>query len=218
MTRKALLLMILSVAAVLLLPMTAQGRQLRTLQSGDCGLDVQHVNEHLSADHFLPPGSHSSCFDDATYYAVIAYQKWYGLDRDGVVGPQTRRAIETRPKPYLSAKHHPDVDKVVINIKKQVLVEIKHGHLYRIIAVSTGMPGLDTPTGTYSVFRKERMSWSVPYSSWMPYASYFNGGIATHQYPEVPTYPASHGCVRVPAPFAVQLYHFEVIGMTVQVV
>jgi lipoprotein-anchoring transpeptidase ErfK/SrfK len=26
---------------------------------------------------------------------------------------------------------------------------------------------------------------------------YFNGGIAVHGYTSVPTYPASHGCVRV---------------------
>ena len=33
------------------------------------------------------------------------------------------------------------------------------------------------------------MSWSVPFHVWMPYAAYFVGGIATHQYSHVPEYP-----------------------------
>jgi lipoprotein-anchoring transpeptidase ErfK/SrfK len=57
----------------------------------------------------------------------------------------------------------------------------------------------------------------VPYQVWLPYASYFNGGIAFHGYPEVPAHPASHGCVRLPiseAPFA---YAFMTIGTRVTV-
>ncbi|MGH2690043.1 MAG: L,D-transpeptidase, partial [Actinomycetota bacterium] len=32
--------------------------------------------------------------------------------------------------------------------------------------------------------------------------AYFNGGIAFHGAPSVPATPASHGCVRLPMPFA----------------
>ena len=62
------------------------------------------------------------------------------------------------------------------------------------------------------MYRKERMSWSTPYSVWLPWASYFTGGIAFHGYPEVPVYPASHGCIRVPDPFAPELYAFAPLG------
>ena len=49
----------------------------------------------------------------------------------------------------------------------------------------------------------------------MPWASYFTGGIALHEYPIVPTYPASHGCVnRYDAPF---LYEFATYGTPVVV-
>ena len=57
-------------------------------------------------------------------------------------------------------------------------------------------------------YRKERLSWSVPFEVWMPWASYFTGGIALHEYPIVPTYPASHGCVRVNRYDAPFLYEF----------
>ena len=58
--------------------------------------------------------------------------------------------------------------------------------------------GYATPTGCYGVFRKEERSWSVPFSVWLPWAWYFVGGVAFHEYADVPPFPASHGCVRVP--------------------
>jgi lipoprotein-anchoring transpeptidase ErfK/SrfK len=67
------------------------------------------------------------------------------------------------------------------------------------------------------VFSKELQSWSVPFQTWLPYASYFNQGIAFHEYPEVPPYPASHGCVRVPAPEAKGVYDFATLGTVVVV-
>ncbi len=51
----------------------------------------------------------------------------------------------------------------------------------------------------------------------MPYASYFVGGFAMHAYPSVPTYPASHGCVRVPPVEAPGVYSFARYGTPVWV-
>jgi lipoprotein-anchoring transpeptidase ErfK/SrfK len=51
----------------------------------------------------------------------------------------------------------------------------------------------------------------------MPWASYFTGGIALHAYPDVPAYPASHGCVRLPAPEAQRVYDFALQGTPVYV-
>ena len=86
----------------------------------------------------------------------------------------------------------------------------------RAIHVSTGAYGR-TPRGRFAVYRKETLSWSVPFSVWMPYASYFHGGFALHAYPSVPTYPASHGCVRVPPVEAPGVYRFAGYGTPVWV-
>jgi lipoprotein-anchoring transpeptidase ErfK/SrfK len=51
----------------------------------------------------------------------------------------------------------------------------------------------------------------------MPYASYFRGGIAMHQSPDVPSYPASHGCVRLPSSEAQRVYAFADVGTRVVV-
>jgi lipoprotein-anchoring transpeptidase ErfK/SrfK len=87
----------------------------------------------------------------------------------------------------------------------------------RAIHSSSGTRGYETPAGTFSIFRKERNSWSVPYQVWLPYASYFNGGIAFHAYPQVPAHPASHGCVRLSAWEAPFAYAFMEIGKRVTV-
>ena len=46
---------------------------------------------------------------------------------------------------------------------------------------------------------------------------YFVGGYAIHGNPSVPSFPASHGCVRVPMWAAPWLYSSNGIGETVDV-
>ena len=50
-----------------------------------------------------------------------------------------------------------------------------------------------------------------------PDAAYFRGGIARHQSPDVPSYPASHGCVRLPDGEADRVYRFVDVGTPVVV-
>jgi lipoprotein-anchoring transpeptidase ErfK/SrfK len=87
----------------------------------------------------------------------------------------------------------------------------------RVLHVSSGAAATPTPPGSYAVTRKEVRSWSVPFQVWLPYASYFVGGIAFHEYPEVPAFPASHGCVRVPSFDARWLFDFLSVGTPVRV-
>ena len=54
-------------------------------------------------------------------------------------------------------------------------------------------------------------------SSGMYYSVYFRGGYATHGYHSVPTYPASHGCVRNPISQSVFIYNWVRLGMSVYV-
>jgi lipoprotein-anchoring transpeptidase ErfK/SrfK len=86
----------------------------------------------------------------------------------------------------------------------------------RSVHISSGAGGA-TPVGSFRVYRKERYSWSVPFETWLPWARYFTGGIAFHEYYPVPTYPASHGCVRVTRYDAALLYEFARFGTGVDV-
>jgi len=177
--------------------------------------DTRSVQRRLARLRYLPKRAVDGLNGYRTQQAVIAFQSWEGLGRDGIVGPITRAALEDarRPKPRGSG----DEKRIEVFREKGVALVVQHGRTKRAIHVSTGAPGTATPAGTFSVFRKEKMSWSVPFSQWLPWASYFFQGIAFHEYRDVPTHPASHGCVRVPVPEAKFLYRFAEIGRKVVV-
>jgi lipoprotein-anchoring transpeptidase ErfK/SrfK len=52
-------------------------------------------------------------------------------------------------------------------------------------------------------------------SKGMVHSSYFIRGYAIHGYASVPTYPASHGCLRVPIPNAASIFNWIDIGDTI---
>ena len=178
------------------------------------GATVRELQELLRDLGFLGAGAVSGALDDRTAVAVLGFQKWSGLPRTGVLDATTRARLlrATRPSPAVRVAGR----RVEVLLDRQVALLVEGDRVQRVVHISTGAGGA-TPTGTFRVFRKERMSWSVPFSVWMPWASYFVGGIAFHEYPDVPTYPASHGCVRVNRYDAPLLYEFAVSGTPVHV-
>lgn len=87
---------------------------------------------------------------------------------------------------------------------------------YGPVPVTHGMPGYETPTGTFSVLRKVKNDWSVPYNGPMPYSTYFTSdGIAFH---EGSLSEPSHGCVHLSNEAAVVFFDNLLIGEQVQVV
>jgi lipoprotein-anchoring transpeptidase ErfK/SrfK len=99
---------------------------------------------------------------------------------------------------------------------KGVTLLIENGKLARAMHSSAGKRGYATPAGSYRVMRKVIKDWSRPYRVWMPYSSYFYRGYAIHE-GAVPTYPASHGCVRLTSWDAPDAYRFATVGTGVVV-
>ena len=146
--------------------------------------------------------------------AVLGFQKWANLTRDGALGSTTVAALvrATRPVPALRAPGR----RIEVQLRRQVALLIQDNKVVRTVHISSGAGG-KTPRGSFSVYRKERYSWSVPFKVWLPWASYFTGGIAFHEFGSVPTYPASHGCVRVNHYDAPMLFGFAESGTRVDV-
>ncbi len=169
--------------------------------------------KRLAAQGYLPAKSTpANTSDYALSQALMAVQGWNGLERTGSAdaGTQERMATAGRPEPRFTGRGRwleGDID-------RQVLLLVDGGKVTHAIHISSGAAD-NTPRGDYSIIRKEVMSWSRPFSSWMPYASYFTGGYAFHEYPYVPGYPASHGCVRIASPFAPLVYEFATQGTPV---
>lgn len=74
--------------------------------------------------------------------------------------------------------------------------------------ISSGKSGHDTPTGIFSILGKKKFHESNIYSNApMPFMQRLTwSGIALHESNSVPSYPASHGCIRLPNGFAKKLY------------
>jgi lipoprotein-anchoring transpeptidase ErfK/SrfK len=81
-------------------------------------------------------------------------------------------------------------------LDRQGALAIDGNRAVRVLPVSTGKPSTPTPPGDYKVYTKVEKWWSTPFREWLLWAVPCNGGIAFHEFAEVPTYAASHGCVR----------------------
>jgi hypothetical protein len=108
---------------------------------------------------------------------------------------------------------------VVVNISTQKLVAYRNGVPIAVSTVSTGRPGHNTPTGVFTILQKAAVHHSSTYNNAsMPYMQRLTwAGVALHA-GNLPGYPASHGCIRLPHEFAQLLFGETALGMTVVIV
>jgi lipoprotein-anchoring transpeptidase ErfK/SrfK len=101
----------------------------------------------------------------------------------------------------------------VISIADQRVSVYNNQGLVARSPISTGMPGHPTPKGVFTIIGRERYHRSNIYSDApMPFMQRITwSGIAMHL-GVVPGHPASHGCIRLPAGFAVKLWGLTRIG------
>ena len=175
---------------------------------------IADVQRRLIQLKYLPSGAVTGSADYRTSQALLAFQAWNHLTRDGVAGVATRKKLATASVPMPRTEN---VSGHYVEVYRSLGVAlcVDGGTLVRAVHCSTGRPGLETTAGTWSVYLKSLKFYSKEYSSWMPYASFFHNGEGLHGYEEVPAYPASHGCVRLPMPEAPWVYQFAYIGTTV---
>lgn len=105
---------------------------------------------------------------------------------------------------------------LVVSLATQRAVIYRNGIPIGISTVSTGRPGYRTPTGVFTVLQRRVEHYSSLYNNApMPYMQRLTwGGVALHG-GDLPGYPASHGCIRLPQAFARLLYGVTHLGMTV---
>jgi hypothetical protein len=107
---------------------------------------------------------------------------------------------------------------LVVSIKKQrVRVFDANGEIASS-RISSGKPGHETPQGVFAILEKNVYHTSNIYSgASMPYQERITwSGVALHA-GEVPGYPASHGCIRLPYSFARKLFGLTKVGNRVVV-
>ena len=116
---------------------------------------------------------------------------------------------------------HPEISPagpvvILVSLPEQVLYVYRNGVRIGRSTVSTGKAGKRTPTGVFTVLQKKVDHESSIYKgAKMPHMQRLTWtGIALHA-GQLPGYPASAGCVRIPVDFAARLYSVTTLGTTV---
>lgn len=98
-----------------------------------------------------------------------------------------------------SAKPVPKGKRVEVNLTKQELRAYEGNRLVLKTNISSGRTH-NTPTGNFRAgpYKAESHFSSLYHNAPMPWSVQVTGNIFIHGYTEVPRYPASKGCIRMP--------------------
>jgi hypothetical protein len=107
---------------------------------------------------------------------------------------------------------------LVIDLTRQRALLYRDGVPIAASTISTGSKGRETPTGVFTILQKEVFHRSGNYDDApMPYMQRLTSkGVAMHG-GNLPGYPASHGCIRLPKDFAKLLYGVTELGTPVMI-
>jgi peptidoglycan hydrolase-like protein with peptidoglycan-binding domain len=175
--------------------------------------EIQAYEQRL-ADLRFDPGPVDGIFDQATAYAMQGVQKLAGFPTSGRIGPGEEPYLETFQYPApLQVGGEPN--RTEVDITKQVVI-LYENYQPRLISTMSSGSGehycytspkdnptericeyANTPSGRYTYYYRYD-GWQKGVLGELYNPVYFNKGIAVHGYNDVPAYPASHGCVRVP--------------------
>jgi len=96
---------------------------------------------------------------------------------------------------------------IVVSLPEQLVHVYRNGVTIGVSTCSTGKPGHRTPTGVFTILQKREEHYSSTYNNApMPNMQRLTWrGVAIHA-GDLPGYPASHGCVRLPKSFSKLLF------------
>lgn len=105
---------------------------------------------------------------------------------------------------------------LVIHLTRQRVVLYRGGEPIAASTISSGSKGRETPIGVFTILQKAVEHRSRTYdNASMPYMQRLTAqGVAMHA-GNLPGYPASHGCIRLPKEFAKLLYGVTALGTVV---
>lgn len=178
---------------------------------GAVGTRVLFLQNRLYALGYSTP--RGGRYDFATAQAVLTFRKVNGLGRlytanRIVYGYLANGRGGFVPRFPRQPKH------VEADLTRQVLALVSRGgRVYRVLTLSSGKASTPTVLGTFHVYSKDFGT----NAKGMVDSNYFVGGYAIHGYPDVPLYPASHGCLRIPIPLAGFVYRWIDYGDPVDV-
>ena len=105
---------------------------------------------------------------------------------------------------------------VYVDLGRQLATVYRNGVRIGVSTISSGKDGYSTPTGVFTILEKDKDHRSRTHDNApMPYQQRLTWkGVAMHA-GNLPGFPASHGCVRLPMEFAKKLFDATPMGGTV---
>jgi lipoprotein-anchoring transpeptidase ErfK/SrfK len=109
-----------------------------------------------------------------------------------------------------------EVTRVVLDLSRQLAFAYHRDELIAVSTISSGDKEHLSPVGVFPIMEKKRHHRSNRYNDApMPYMQRLNQwGVALHA-GNLPGYPASHGCIRLPNAFAAKLFGATRVGTEV---
>lgn len=195
------------------------------------GSETTRMQERLLELGYWLSGADGS-YGLTTTQAVMAFQKYSGLEASGYVDQATADAISAAD---LRVRGRSDTgDLIEVDKQRQLLFVVRDGITQWVFNTSTGSgeeytepdkntPGESivgvslTPNGLYRVDRERPEGWWEGDLGEIYRPKYFRGGIAVHGSNSIPNYPASHGCVRLSVPAMDFIWDANIMPMSTTV-
>jgi peptidoglycan hydrolase-like protein with peptidoglycan-binding domain len=177
---------------------------------GERGPAVTLLQSLLAGLRYAVP--RSGVYDPGTQRAVLAWRKMVGASRNEIANSSVFNGL-LAGRGRFHVRHPLDGRHVEARLGKQVLALVDGAKVVAIYHISSGKPSTPTVRGKFHVYLKTLGT----NSEGMVDSNYFIRGYAIHGYYDVPTYNASHGCLRVPIPDARRIYDWLSIGDVVWV-
>jgi hypothetical protein len=168
------------------------------------------IQQRLLALHFYMP--QSGVWDLQTELAIEAYHRLLGRGTSSTLDPATLNALLNGQGKFIvrfpqNGRHAEG------NLSLQLIALIDGSKVEAIYPISSGKPSTPTVLGNYRVY--QRTPGYLP--DGMYYSDFFTGGYAIHGYDPAPSYPASHGCMRLPISDAISAFNWLALGDWVDV-
>jgi L,D-transpeptidase ErfK/SrfK len=191
-------------------------RYLRITDPFMTGPDVAYLQRRLSNLGYYE-GEVNSIYDYATEQAVRNFQQAFGLQVDGIIGPDTYNAIGLDPE----ETYNVPTQGYGISIDTQAftLTLNQNGNVINTWPVAVGAPATPTPLGSWRIIQKTMNPGGAFGTRWMkinvPWGGY---GIHGTDNPASIGSAASHGCIRMHNEDVNELYDIVPLGTPVQII
>ncbi len=194
--RASFILPVLAAAlvAAVLFPSAALAATGPSLAPGDSGDAVVQLQTELTEKGFYREAI-TGTYGPKTGAAVMALTKELGVTRTTAFSGSLWDDLSAYPGPWLPDRN--EANRLEANLTKQVMYLVRGGEVEAILPISSGRSGYRSPTGNYDLFahRVGYIGGVTGYGTYNPW--YYTTGLAVHGYHSVPSYPYSHGCLRV---------------------